>query len=95
MRAWHPGLKIFHTTDSESSAVIETSIVLFVNDLPTACKVAGFHGHMSGFLCSVCKLQGRSHIFNADHSQWTPRNADELHHWASAYKDAQTLYEQK
>lgn len=95
VRAWRPGFKISRIADSESGAVVEAAIVLSVNDLPAARKVAGFHGHMSGFLCSVCKLRGRTHIFNTDHGQWTPWNVDELRHWATAYKDARTLDERK
>ncbi|KAF5343964.1 hypothetical protein D9757_015004 [Collybiopsis confluens] len=95
VQTWRPGLRISRTAMSESEATVEAGILLSVNDLPAARKVAGFAGHTSQFICSVCRLFGKQSLFNTDHSQWIPRDKDELRHWATAYRDAQTLKERK
>ncbi|KAJ3985864.1 hypothetical protein F5890DRAFT_1375655, partial [Lentinula detonsa] len=70
-------------------------MVVTVNDLPAARKIAGFPGVTSGFICTCCGLHGKTSVFNTDHSQWIPRNKNELCRWAKPYRDAQTLDEQR
>ncbi|KAJ3783583.1 hypothetical protein GGU10DRAFT_243510, partial [Lentinula aff. detonsa] len=43
----------------------------------------------------VCQLFGKHNIFNTNHSQWIRKDKDKLRHWATAYRDAQTLKERK
>ncbi|KAE9382269.1 hypothetical protein BT96DRAFT_1010997 [Gymnopus androsaceus JB14] len=76
---------------SMSGAIVEVGILLSVNDLSAAHKIAGFLGVSSAFICTVCQLRGKTGTFNTDHAQWIPRSRDELHHWSTAYRDAQTL----
>ncbi|KAE9390902.1 hypothetical protein BT96DRAFT_945785 [Gymnopus androsaceus JB14] len=78
-------------TVSESRVVVEAGILLSVNDLPAACKIAGFPGVASNFICTVCQLRGKTGVFNTNYAQWIPRNKDKLCHWSTAYRDAQTL----
>jgi hypothetical protein len=70
VKAWRPGFNLSRTADSESGAVVEAGIVLSVNDLPAARKIAGLQGPMSGLICTMCKLQGKYNIFNTDHNHW-------------------------
>ena len=91
VQAWRPGVTVSRTAVSESGAVVEVGILLSVNDLPAAHKIAGFPGVASNFICTVCQLRGKTGVFNTNHAQWIPRNKDELHHWSTAYRDAQTL----
>ena len=74
---------------SESGAMVEVGILLSVNDLPAACKVAGFAAISSAFICSICCLHGTNSVFNTKHTQWIPRDKDELFCWAIAYRDTQ------
>ena len=94
-RAWRPGFKCSCTADSESGAVVEAGILLSINDMPAARKIAGLQGHMSGLICSRCQLRGKNQIYNTDHSLCVPRDVEELRHWSRAYKEAQTLSERK
>ncbi|KIK53087.1 hypothetical protein GYMLUDRAFT_77589 [Collybiopsis luxurians FD-317 M1] len=50
---------------------------------------------MSTFICSVCKIHGKHQMFCTDHTQWLPRDVEELRQRAWAYKNAQTLAERK
>ncbi|KAE9388311.1 hypothetical protein BT96DRAFT_1004306 [Gymnopus androsaceus JB14] len=90
VKAWQPGLRVSRTAASESGAVVEVGILLSVNDLLAARKVAGFLGVSSGFICTVCQLRGKTGTFNMDHAQWIPRSRDELRHWSTAYRDDPT-----
>lgn len=95
VRTWRPGLKVSSTARSKSGAVVEAGLLLSVNDLPAARKVAGFQGPMSNFICTICKLRGTHQIFDTDHKRWIPRDVTELRQWSTAYRDAQTLDERK
>ncbi|KAF5339059.1 hypothetical protein D9757_015521 [Collybiopsis confluens] len=90
VQAWRPGFRLSRTATSKSGAIIEASILLSVNDLPAARKVAGLASHGSCFICSVCRLLGKASLFNTNHTQWIPRDKNKLRHWAIAYRDAQT-----
>ncbi|KAE9387665.1 hypothetical protein BT96DRAFT_837366, partial [Gymnopus androsaceus JB14] len=94
VRTWRPGLKVSSTAQSKSGAVVEAILLLYVNNLPAACKVSGFQGPMSNFICTICKLRGMHQIF-MDHKCWIPRDVTELCQWSTAYRDAQTLDERK
>ncbi|THU82168.1 hypothetical protein K435DRAFT_592436, partial [Dendrothele bispora CBS 962.96] len=97
-QAWRPGLHLSSTADpksEESGAVVEAGILLSVNDLPAARKIAGLQGPMSGLICSICRMRGKNLIFNTDRSQWTRRDVEKLRHWANAYRNANTLAERK
>ncbi|KAE9385592.1 hypothetical protein BT96DRAFT_791764, partial [Gymnopus androsaceus JB14] len=43
----------------------------------------------------ICRLTGKTGLFNTDHSQWFPRDRTELFHQAVAWRDAQTVKERK
>ncbi|KAJ3831734.1 hypothetical protein F5878DRAFT_549166, partial [Lentinula raphanica] len=43
----------------------------------------------------VCKIRGKDQIYCTDHTQWIPRDVEELRKWAGAYKNAQTRAERK
>jgi hypothetical protein len=94
-QAWRPGLKVSRTAISELEVLVEAGILLSVNDLPAARKIGGFQGVSSRFICTCCGLRDKTGVFNTDHSQWTPRDRDELYRWATAYRDAQTLEQRK
>ncbi|KAE9385263.1 hypothetical protein BT96DRAFT_1007226 [Gymnopus androsaceus JB14] len=81
--------------DSESGAAVKAGILLSVNDLPAARKAAGFLGPMSDFICTVCNLRGKHHIFNVNHDHWPRQSVKELCHSSEAYRNAQTLSERK
>lgn len=95
VQAWRPGLRVSRTATSESEVTVEVGILLSVNDLVAARKVAGLAGHTSAFICSMCRLTGKTGLFNTDHSQWIPRDRTELFHQAVAWRDAQTVKERK
>lgn len=95
LQAWRPGFKVSCTADSDSPVVVEVAILLSVNDLPAARKIAGLQGHMSALICSICDLCGKEHIFSTDHQRWTPRDVNQLRHWSKAYRDAQSYAERK
>ncbi|KAF5361343.1 hypothetical protein D9757_012333 [Collybiopsis confluens] len=92
---WRPGLKISRTADSKTGAVVEASVLISLNDLPAARKVAGLQGPNSSFICSVCDIYGKDHIFSTDYDHWTRKDTKELQKWAWAYKNAKTLGERK
>lgn len=92
---WRPGLKVSRTADSSTGARVEAGILISLNDLPAARKVAGLQGPMSSFICSVCDIYGKDQIFSTDYNHWTRRDVDELRKWAWAYKDATTLAERR
>lgn len=94
VQAWSPGYKVSRTASSDVPVVVEAGILLSVNDLPAARKVAGFQGIRSGFICSICELRGTDQVFNTDHDHWNLRDVQELRHWANAYKNATNLAEQ-
>ena len=95
VRAWRPGIRVSQTANSESGAVVEAGILLSVNDLPAARKAAGFLGPMSDFICTMCNLRGKHHIFNVDHDHWPRRSVEELRRSSETYRSAQTLSERK
>ena len=84
VQAWRPGLRVSRA----AASVVEAGILLSVNDLPAARKIAGFQGVSSGFICTLCQLRGKAGIFNTNHSQWISRDRNELRHWSTAYRDA-------
>ncbi|KAE9399958.1 hypothetical protein BT96DRAFT_795446, partial [Gymnopus androsaceus JB14] len=43
----------------------------------------------------ICQLRGKTGIFDTKHSHWIPKDREELRHWSTAYRDAQTLDERK
>ncbi|KAJ3990629.1 hypothetical protein F5050DRAFT_1552751, partial [Lentinula boryana] len=43
----------------------------------------------------ICRLFGKAGLFNTDHSQWIPRDRNELLHQAMMWRDAQTVTERK
>ncbi|KAF5351480.1 hypothetical protein D9757_012880 [Collybiopsis confluens] len=92
---WRPGLNVSRTADSKTGAVVEAAVLISLNDLPAARKVAGLQGHMSAFICSVCDIYGKDHIFNTDYEHWTRRDVAELRKWAWAYRNAKTLSERQ
>ncbi|KAF5390401.1 hypothetical protein D9757_005190 [Collybiopsis confluens] len=92
---WRPGLKISRTANSRNGSVVEAGILISVNDLPAARKVAGLQGHGSSLICSVCDIYGKDRILSMDYDHWTRRNVDELRKWAWAYKNATTLAERQ
>ncbi|KIK52020.1 hypothetical protein GYMLUDRAFT_135274, partial [Collybiopsis luxurians FD-317 M1] len=95
IKGWRPGFRVSCTADSDSGAMVEASILLSVNDLPTARKVAGLQGPMLTFICSICKIHGKHQMFCTDHTQWLPQDVEELCQRAWAYKNVQTLTERK
>lgn len=95
VQAWRPGLRVSRTASSESGAMVEAGILLSVNDLPAARKIAGFQGVSSGFACTICGLRGKTGVFNTNHNQWIFRDNDELRRWSTAYRDAQTHNERE
>lgn len=95
VQAWQPGFRVSRTALSESGAVVEAAILLSVNDLPAARAIAGFPGVASNFICTICQLRGKTGIFDTKHSHWIPKDREELRHWSTAYRDAQTLDERK
>lgn len=70
---WRPGLKVSCTADSSTGATVEAGILISLNDLPAARKVAGLQGPMSAFICSVCDIYGKDQIFSTDYDHWTCR----------------------
>ncbi|KAF9256928.1 hypothetical protein L218DRAFT_158633 [Marasmius fiardii PR-910] len=93
---WKPGIHVSHTADPDliqSGAVVEAGILLSVNDLPAARKVAGLQGHTANLLCSVCQLHGWDQVFNTDRLQWHRRDPKTLHVWANKWKDTKTTKE--
>lgn len=95
VEAWRPGFRISRSATSETEVTIEAALLLSVNDLVAARKVAGFASHTSSFICSICRLFGKASLFNTDHSQWIPRDRNELFHQAKMWRDAKTVRERK
>jgi hypothetical protein len=91
--AWRPGLRISRTATSEAEVTVEAGILLSVNDLVAARKVAGLAAHTSAFICSICQLIGKAGLYNTNHSHWVPRDRTQLFHQAVAWRDAQTVNE--
>lgn len=79
--------------DSATGAIVEAAILISVNDLPAARKVAGLQRHMSSRICSVCDLEGKDRVFDIDCEHWTRRDVEELRKWAWACRNAKTLAE--
>ncbi|KAE9390813.1 hypothetical protein BT96DRAFT_1001951 [Gymnopus androsaceus JB14] len=95
VRVWRPGIRVSRTASSESGAAVKAGILLSVNDLPAARKAAGFLGPMLDFICTVCNLRGKHHIFNVNHDHRPRRSVEELRCSSEAYRNAQTLSERK
>lgn len=95
VQAWSPGFKVSRTASSEVPVIVEAAILLSVNDLPAARKVAGFQGIRSTFICSICQLRGTDQVFNTDCKHWIHRDVKNLQHWAYTYKNALTLSDRK
>lgn len=93
--AWSPGIHVSRTASSPSGAVVESAIVLSVNDLPAARKIAGMQGVSSDHICSVCRLYGKAQVMNTNFHQWIPRDVDDLREQAEAWRDAATLKQRK
>ena len=91
VQAWRPGLRVSRTATSETEVTVEAGILLSINDLVAARKVAGLASHTSAFICSICRLFGKIGLFNTDHSQWIPRDRTELLHQAMVWRDAQCI----
>ncbi|KAE9395576.1 hypothetical protein BT96DRAFT_776692, partial [Gymnopus androsaceus JB14] len=95
-RTWSPGVQLSHTADSDSNVLVEAAIILSVNDLPAAQKLAGLQGHSSGlYICSVCDLQGKNSIMDTNHSRWSCRNVQRMRDAAYAWRTADTLAQRK
>ncbi|KAE9389832.1 hypothetical protein BT96DRAFT_1066689 [Gymnopus androsaceus JB14] len=50
---------------------------------------------MSDFICTVCNLRGKHHIFNVNHDHRPRQSVEELRRLSEAYRNAQTLSERK
>ncbi|KIY61946.1 hypothetical protein CYLTODRAFT_336377, partial [Cylindrobasidium torrendii FP15055 ss-10] len=86
--AWDPGLLLSRTATSSTPVVVETAIVLSVNDLPAARDIAGLMSHGSHFVCSMCDLLGQANATNTDFEKWRLRNVDEMRSAAHEWRDA-------
>lgn len=91
---WKRGFHISQTADApEHGESVEVALVLSVNDMPAARKVAALAGHGAHFYCTACNCYGIETMYNTAIEEWSPRNVFELRHKAEAWRDAETLKE--
>ncbi|KIY60858.1 hypothetical protein CYLTODRAFT_384900, partial [Cylindrobasidium torrendii FP15055 ss-10] len=93
--AWNPGLEISRTAASSTPVVVETAIILSVNDLPAARDIAGLMSHGSHFVCSMCDLLGQANATNTDFKEWHYRDVEEMKKFAHEWKDASSQKRRK
>lgn len=91
---WKRGFHLAQTADApEHGEDVEVAVVISVNDLPAARKVAGMAGHGSHFYCSVCACCNTETMYNTDIENWGKRDLAELRRHAEAWRDASTIKE--
>lgn len=91
---WKHGFHISQTADApEHGEDVEVAIVLSVNDLPAARKVAAMAGHGAHFYCTICSCYGTTTMYNTDIEKWDVRSVSALRQQAEAWRDATTLKE--
>lgn len=93
---WKSGFHISRTADApEYGEDVEVAVVLSVNDLPAARKVAAMAGVGAHFYCTVCDCYGLDTMYNTNIESWGGRNVLQLRRQAEAWRDAETLKERK
>jgi hypothetical protein len=90
---WERGIHISQTASSPNGIVVELAIILSINDLPAARKIAGAMGVRSSWLCTLCKLFGRSEAYRTNFDSWETRDFTIIRQQAEAHRDAQTQKE--
>jgi hypothetical protein len=88
--SWKRGIKLSRTALHATGATVEVAVPFSINDLLAARHIGGFAGHNDSWLCSICKLYGRHHVWNTDWNTWPKREVDELRHAAERWRDAPT-----
>lgn len=91
--SWNQGIHISRTASSPVGRIVEAAIVLSLNDLPAARKVAGAAGHGSDFFCPVCPGHGRDNVYRTDFHNWNTHGVVELRQHAEASRAATTSRE--
>ncbi|KAF5336277.1 hypothetical protein D9758_014498 [Tetrapyrgos nigripes] len=79
------GVHLSRTGKHQEGRAMQYAVVLSVNDLPAARKVAGAAGHTSGW-CTVCQNYHRT--YNTCFEQWVKHDVQELRRLAEASRDA-------
>jgi hypothetical protein len=93
---WNRGFHISQTADApEHGEDVEVAVVLSVNDLPAARKVAAMAGHGSHFYCTTCASHGTDTMYNTEIDKWGIRHVSALRRQAEAWRDAETLKARK
>lgn len=91
---WKHGFRISQTADApEHGENVEVAVILSVNDLPAARKVAAMAGHGSHFYCTACDCYDKDTMYNTDIEKWGNRDVSALRRQAEAWRDASTLKE--
>jgi hypothetical protein len=88
---WQPGIRT-RTATHPLGRIVEFAVVISINDLPAARKVAGAAGHNSSF-CTACTSFNRT--LDSSFETWEPRDPDEFKRLAEAYRDASSLEERQ
>jgi hypothetical protein len=92
---WERGLHISPTGRLSVGRMVDLALAISVNDLPAARKISGTAGTSSHFFCTVCNCYHLKNVWRTDFQNWTPRDVNEMHANAIAYRDAKTLGERK
>ena len=92
VEAWKTGFRYSHTAEKrDNPTTFRSAILLSVNDLPAARKLAGLQGTaLLKFICSICPLAGKQSIFRCDHEAWGRRDCREMKEMAFKWKESRS-----